>query len=124
MLIHHYFAEKEPFLCNDFATTEDNVSYKGNEQNYFNLLGSKHIPSFSYNIVKRLQQELAIANLRSRLFILIKSSWGRFYALSSETNRSGKLICIANLPLVKVSVSVAFGAWKVRRDHWAVHMDV
>lgn len=67
---------KMTFLCNDFATIEDNVSYKGNEQNYFHLLGSKHIPSFSYNIVKRFQQELAIANQRSRLFILIKCSWG------------------------------------------------
>lgn len=37
--------------------------------------GSKHIPSFSYNIVKRFQQELAIANQRSRLFILIKYAY-------------------------------------------------
>lgn len=74
MLIHNYFVEKE-FYYSDFATSEDNNSSKRNEHNYFHLLGSKHIPSFAYNIVKRFQQELAIANQRSRLLILVKCSW-------------------------------------------------
>lgn len=52
------------------------------QHNYFHLLGSKHIPSFSYDAVKRFQQELAVADQSSRLFILVKCS-GSFPCIES-----------------------------------------